>query len=101
MVVGMSPRRLVALLVPALLISTPVVFGKTSHAGWPRINGIHRRDSHDRGKTYHGTRKSDELLGGHGNNSLYGKGKAPLPAGGHNTTPPPPPPHPPPPHPSA
>jgi hypothetical protein len=68
-------RALAALLTLSLLVAVPVL-AKTSHAGWPRINGRFRKDTHDRGKTYYGTRKSDELLGGHGNNHLYGKQSA-------------------------
>jgi Ca2+-binding RTX toxin-like protein len=65
-------RALAALTVLALLGAAPVAAGKTSHKGWPKINGLFRIDRHDRGKTYHGSAKSDELLGGHGNNRLYG-----------------------------
>jgi Ca2+-binding RTX toxin-like protein len=73
----MLPHRLAAPVVVAILaavIVIPAASGKTSHAGWPKINGKFRKDSHDRGKTYVGSSKSDELLGGHGNNTLYGKG---------------------------
>jgi hypothetical protein len=75
---GMSPRRLATLLIAlCLLVAIPVaVDAKTSHKGWPHINGKFRKDSNDRGKTYIGSKKSDELLGGHGNNTLYGKGAA-------------------------
>ena len=74
----MSPRHLAALVVClSLLVAIPVaVDAKTSHAGWPRINGKFRKDSHDRNKTYYGTKRHDELLGGHGNNKLYGGGQA-------------------------
>ena len=53
----MSPRHLAALVVClSLLVAIPVaVDAKTSHAGWPRINGKFRKDSHDRNKTYYGT----------------------------------------------
>src|SRR3954452_6832374 len=74
----MSPRHLAALVVClSLLVAIPVaVNAKTSHAGWQRINGKFRKDSHDRNKTYYGTKRHDELLGGHGNNKLYGGGQA-------------------------
>jgi hypothetical protein len=71
-------RALAALLTLALaatIIAIPAA-GKTSHEGWPRINGKFRKDSHDRGKSYYGTRKSDELLGGHGNNYISGRQSA-------------------------
>jgi Ca2+-binding RTX toxin-like protein len=65
---------------PALALSA-VVFAavaavapaKTSHEGWPKINGIHFRNASDRNVIKKGTSKSDELLGGHGNDQLYGE----------------------------
>jgi hypothetical protein len=68
--------RILALLVAASFVLAVPVAAKTSHAGWPKIDGIFRKDSGDRNKTYVGSKKSDELLGGHGNNTLYGKGSA-------------------------
>jgi hypothetical protein len=69
----MSPRALAALVVLAVFAATPA-FGasKTWRELWPRTNGKFRIDRHDRGKTYYGTAKHDRLLGGHGNNHLYG-----------------------------
>lgn len=50
---------------------------KTSHEGWPDIARDHVRINHDDANvTWHGTSDSDELLGGHGNDKLYGEGAA-------------------------
>jgi Ca2+-binding RTX toxin-like protein len=49
---------------------------KTSHEGWPKINGILWINKHDRNRTKHGTSRSDELLGGHGSDTLYGRDSA-------------------------
>lgn len=46
---------------------------KTSHEGWPKIDGDLYVNRTDRSATRHGTERSDELLGGHGNDVLYGE----------------------------
>ena len=69
----MSLRHLAALIVTlALLPVVPAVASKTRREDWPETNGRFRIDKHDRNKTYYGTAKHDRLLGGHGNNHLYG-----------------------------
>ncbi len=47
---------------------------KASHEGWPTINGKLRINKTDRKVVWHGTRRSDELLGGHGSDRLHGRG---------------------------
>jgi Ca2+-binding RTX toxin-like protein len=73
----MSPRLLAALVgVLCLSVAVPALASKTRHEDWPKIDGRFRKDRHDRGKTYYGTKRHDELLGGHGNNHLYGGAKS-------------------------
>jgi Ca2+-binding RTX toxin-like protein len=48
----------------------------TSHEGWPKIDGkliMHKRDQSG---PIRGTSKSDELLGGHGNDDIWGRTSA-------------------------
>jgi Ca2+-binding RTX toxin-like protein len=49
---------------------------QTSHEGWPHIDGVLKINKDDGNDTFRGTRNSDELLGGHGNDTLYGRGRA-------------------------
>ena len=46
-----------------------------SHAYWPTIHGKIKK-AHYSGRTFHGTRRSDELLGHHGSDKLYGRGRS-------------------------
>ena len=46
-----------------------------SHAYWPTIHGRIKK-AHNRGRTFHGTRRSDELLGHHGSDKLFGRGRS-------------------------
>jgi len=46
-----------------------------SHAFWPTIHAKVKK-AHSRGRTFHGTRRSDELLGHHGSDELYGRGRS-------------------------
>jgi hemolysin type calcium-binding protein len=43
------------------------------HEYWPRVDGVLKK-AHGGGITYHGTSRSDELLGGHGSDTLRGGG---------------------------
>ena len=64
------PRFL--LLIGALLLCAPVALAKTSHAGWPVINGDLKMHKTDRSGTLRGkANKHNELLGGHGNDTIY------------------------------
>jgi hypothetical protein len=48
-----------------------VAAAKTSHAGWPKINGLLKIDHTNAGVTFTGLRdKHNELLGGHGSDTL-------------------------------
>jgi Ca2+-binding RTX toxin-like protein len=46
-----------------------------SHAHWPSIYGKLKKANH-RSVVFRGTRRSDELLGHHGSDRLYGRGRA-------------------------
>jgi Ca2+-binding RTX toxin-like protein len=63
------------LLLPLLAIGaiTPgaAAIGKTSHAGWPEINGVLKMHKADQSGTMRGRRtKHNELLGGHGSDTI-------------------------------
>ena len=70
-----------------VLILTPAVsvYGKASHDGWP-VNkcisrwdegipgcGVYRSHNEDQNGVLRGTGRSDELLGGHGDDLIYGR----------------------------
>jgi Ca2+-binding RTX toxin-like protein len=61
-----------AVLVAAACASTAA--GKASHKGWPRIDGQLEMHSYDGDGHMFGTARSDELLGGHGNDTILGRG---------------------------
>jgi hypothetical protein len=60
------------LLACAGALAGSVAQAKTSHAGWPHIDGKLWINSHDRHAGRTGTARNDELLGGHGNDTLVG-----------------------------
>jgi Ca2+-binding RTX toxin-like protein len=65
-------RRLATALlcIPAIALPAAAV-AKTSHAGWPKIDGLLKIDHSDAGITYTGlANKHNELLGGHGSDTL-------------------------------
>ena len=47
-----------------------------SHEYWPTIHGRIVKANHSSSSTFHGTRRSDELLGHHGSDKLFGLGHA-------------------------
>ena len=51
---------------------SPATLAKVSHAGWPKIDGRLKINSSDRNRTIRGTARSDELLGGHGRDTIHG-----------------------------
>jgi Ca2+-binding RTX toxin-like protein len=53
-----------------------VAHAKTSHEGWPKIDGVLKINKDDGNGTMSGTHKSDELLGGHDSDTLFGHGRA-------------------------
>jgi Ca2+-binding RTX toxin-like protein len=46
---------------------------KTSHAGWPQINGVLKMHKQDQSAHMRGTGRNDELLGGHGSDTIWGR----------------------------
>jgi Ca2+-binding RTX toxin-like protein len=68
-------RPTVLALVATLLLCAAAV-AKTSHEGWPKIDGVLWHNTANKNTTKHGSTRSDELLGGHGNDQLYGEGAA-------------------------
>jgi Ca2+-binding RTX toxin-like protein len=48
----------------------------TSHEGWPKIDGVLKINKDDGSETMSGTAKSDELLGGHDSDTIYGRDSA-------------------------
>jgi Ca2+-binding RTX toxin-like protein len=69
----MTRRTLIAALAIAA-VSAPAAIAQTSHEGWPKINGQLWINKHDRDTSHHGGAKNDELLGGHGDDQIYGEG---------------------------
>jgi hypothetical protein len=71
-------RRAMSLSIAALTIGLLTAAGaavaKTSHEGWPKINGILKMHKRDQSTPIHGTGRNDKLLGGHGNDTLWGRG---------------------------
>lgn len=70
------PLTVVLSALAALLAFAALAPANTSHEGWPKINGVLKMHKHDQSSAIRGTAKSDELLGGHGNDTLYGRGAA-------------------------
>jgi Ca2+-binding RTX toxin-like protein len=48
----------------------------TSHDGWPNIDGALKINKDDGSETMSGTGRSDELLGGHDSDTIYGRDSA-------------------------
>jgi hypothetical protein len=73
-----ASRFITPLLATAVVaVAAPVPApAKTSHEGWPRIDGVLRMHKADESAEIRGTGRSDELLGGHGNDVLRGGGSA-------------------------
>src|SRR3954469_855218 len=67
-----------ARLLPATLLAVLALGGvaqaKTSHAGWPSIDGVLKIDKQDSGFPMTGTERNDELLGGHASDEIAGGG---------------------------
>ncbi len=74
-----SPRRItrVSLVAATLVLAcTGVALGKASHDGWPTIDGELKMHTYDGNGHMFGTDRSDELLGGHGHDTIRGRGSA-------------------------
>jgi Ca2+-binding RTX toxin-like protein len=69
-------RSIVAITVCALAAAGGVAHAQTSHEGWPKIDGVLKINKDDGNETMRGTAKSDELLGGHDSDTIYGHGRA-------------------------
>jgi Ca2+-binding RTX toxin-like protein len=71
-----SPRPKIAVVSAAAVFAsvacTGAALGDASHAGWPAINGELRMHKSDQNGPIHGTGRSDELLGGHGDDQIDG-----------------------------
>ena len=79
-------RMILALALPALgAAAVPAVADHiagrpchscVSHAHWPKIHGKIKKAEHGHAMTFRGTRRSDELLGHHGSDRLFGRGRS-------------------------
>ena len=57
-------------------VAASLAAANTSHEGWPKIDGRLSMHKRDQSGGIRGTSKSDELLGGHGNDDVWGRGAA-------------------------
>lgn len=65
------PRRTLSILAVLALAPATVAVAKTSHKGWPKIDGKLEINKSDADRTVTGTKgKHNELLGGHGDDVL-------------------------------
>jgi hypothetical protein len=64
--------RLIVAATALVLATTAAAPASTSHAGWPEIDGVLKMHKQDESGTIEGTDRSDELLGGHGDDTLNG-----------------------------
>jgi hypothetical protein len=74
----------IAVLLIPIVVSTGVVYGKASHDGWPTNDchwrkhhpgpgcGVYRSHNRNQDGVIRGTVRIDELLGGHGNDTITG-----------------------------
>jgi hypothetical protein len=69
-------RSIAAITACALVAAGGVAHAQTSHEGWPKIDGVLKINKDDGNETMTGTAKSDELLGGHDSDTIYGHGRA-------------------------
>jgi hemolysin type calcium-binding protein len=69
-------RTLPIAVLAGCLLPAGTADAQTSHEGWPQIDGVMKINKDDGNGTVHGTGKSDELLGGHDSDTLYGHDRA-------------------------
>jgi Ca2+-binding RTX toxin-like protein len=69
-------RRTPIAVLAASLLGAGAAHAQTSHEGWPKIDGVLKINKDDGNDTVRGTARSDELLGGHDSDTLYGRGRA-------------------------
>jgi Ca2+-binding RTX toxin-like protein len=75
----MASRRKSIAAIAACAISAAaggVAHANTSHEGWPKIDGALKINKDDGSETMVGTGRSDELLGGHDSDTIYGRDRA-------------------------
>jgi RTX calcium-binding nonapeptide repeat (4 copies) len=68
--------RTATAVIAACLLAPGIASAQTSHEGWPKIDGVLKINKDDGNDTFRGTAKSDELLGGHDSDTLYGRASA-------------------------
>lgn len=78
-------RRALVLVSASVLLVPALAAGKASHAGWPKISPkhLHMNTKDVSPWTTRGTSASDEILGGHGDDRLYGNGASDVLWGDH------------------
>jgi hypothetical protein len=65
-------RPTIIALTLTLLVADAAASAKTSHEGWPEIDGVLRMHKHDESGVLRGRKdRHNELLGGHGNDTIY------------------------------
>jgi Ca2+-binding RTX toxin-like protein len=69
-------RRTPIAVLAVCLLGAGTAHAQTSHEGWPKIDGVLKINKDDGNDTFRGTARSDELLGGHDSDTLYGRGSA-------------------------
>jgi Ca2+-binding RTX toxin-like protein len=66
------PTATIGAMLVSALVSAPLVYGDASHEGWPDTV-VYKSHPNDQSGVIRGTSRSDELLGGHGNDSIWGR----------------------------
>jgi len=69
----MFPAAAIGALLIVALAFAPPVYGDASHEGWPDTV-VYKSHANDQSGVIRGTARSDELLGGHGNDTIWGRG---------------------------
>jgi Ca2+-binding RTX toxin-like protein len=67
-------RSIFVVAVALATLSAPAALADTSHKGWPKFDTKPWINKSDADATHHGGAKNDEVLGGHGDDMLYGEG---------------------------
>ena len=77
-ILALAALSVLAVAVPAMADHIPgrPCSNCASHEYWPTIRGRLAKANNGQAATFHGTRRSDELLGHHGSDSLYGRGRS-------------------------
>jgi len=77
-ILALAALSVLAVAVPAMADHIPgrPCSNCASHEYWPTIHGRLAKANNGQAATFHGTRRSDELLGHHGSDNLYGRGRS-------------------------